>query len=44
MMRMKGKRLECLNWKTDVIYLIRSAKPETDKKYLKDIMDGKFIG
>lgn len=42
MMR-RGKALGTLDWETDVIYLMNSAPPEKDKKFLKDIKEGKFI-
>ncbi len=38
-----GKSLGTLNWKTNKIYLMGSAKPESNKQYLKKIMNGKFI-
>lgn len=38
-----GKALGTLDWKTDKIYLMDSAKPTSDKKFIKKVMDGKFI-
>jgi len=42
MMR-KGKPLGTLDWETDKIYAMRSIKPESNKEYLKQILEGKFI-
>lgn len=38
-----GKSLGTLNWETDKIYLMNSKKPESSKKLLDKIKNGKFI-
>ncbi len=38
-----GKALGALNWKTDIIYLMRSVPAEKDKKFLDKIKKGSFI-
>lgn len=43
MMRMKGKPLGTLDFETDVICLMVSTEPETDKEFLEEIKKGKFI-